>query len=200
MIKLKTILLEQSSNVLDQPFIEYIKDVEGTRKNNKGLHRVYKDKVGKWTIGYGHTGPDITANTKPIDNTQAEKYLITDLQKALKQGISVIQSKYPGTKLDKVRKQIVTDFAFNLGKDGFSTKFPKLQKAIANNDWSGPQGIAKEYTRTAKDAKTGIVSPLGRNKDFCKFFNLEKRGVPLSTETDPVTGEKIKVRYPIKIC
>jgi len=124
---------------------------------------------------------------------------MVDLNDALKQGISVIQSKYPGTELDKVRKQIVTDFAFNLGKSGFSTKFPKLQKAIANNDWTGPNGIAKEYKRTAKDNKTGIVSPLGRNKDFKEFFNLQKRGVPLSRETDPKTGEIILVRYPINI-
>ena len=38
----------------------------------------YQDMVGVWTIGYGHTGPDVKAGLT-ITQQQAEQLLINDL-------------------------------------------------------------------------------------------------------------------------
>jgi lysozyme len=47
---------------------------EGLRLN------AYQDSVGVWTIGYGHTGPDVTPG-QTITNAQADALLAADLGK-----------------------------------------------------------------------------------------------------------------------
>jgi lysozyme len=47
-----------------------------------GLFHPYWDKVGGvWTIGYGHTGPDVTAHTAPWSAERAKRELRSELDR-----------------------------------------------------------------------------------------------------------------------
>lgn len=50
-------------------------------KHNEGCRlEAYQDSVGVWTIGYGHTGPDVTEGLS-VTQDEAEALLRQDLEK-----------------------------------------------------------------------------------------------------------------------
>ena len=155
MISLKSLLNE--TVIRDPNFIAYIKSVEGTKRNAAGDHRAYKDSVGKWTIGYGHTG-NVKSNMTWKDAI-ADQYLIKDLTSAENRVLDFVNNKYPGSKLDSKQTQMLTDFAFNLGS---LTKFPLFTKAVVTRNWKLAQ---KEYKRFADGKEL-----TGRNNKFFKTF------------------------------
>ena len=85
-----------------------IKEFEGLRLT------AYKDPVGIWTIGWGHTGK---VNGKPITQglkiteRQAEELLLKDLVRFEKH-VSTYQKKY---KFNENEFSALVSFAFNLG-------------------------------------------------------------------------------------
>lgn len=82
----------------------------------------YRDTVGVWTIGYGHTH-GVTALTKPITQDKAEQYLKEDMIHAFE----VARKLFPNySDLDKVRKSVLVNMAFNLGQ----TKLAKFYATI----------------------------------------------------------------------
>lgn len=156
MIRLKNILNESAA--LDSDFINYIKDQEGSVKDpNTGLHKSYKDSVGVWTIGYGHTG-----NVKPgqrWNERQAESALRIDLQDAVSKVNNYVKQKFPTAKIDTHQTKMLTDFAFNLG--GLS-KFPKFVTAVVKQDWNT---AVENYKRFA-----GGKELTRRNRAFYNIF------------------------------
>lgn len=100
-------------------------------QQSEGLRlKPYRCPAGKLTIGYGHNLED-----KGITELEAEDLLIKDLIEA--QGIVntlvVNKEKLPDSvKLNQIIiwQQILTDMAFNLGKDGLS-KFKKFLAALS---------------------------------------------------------------------
>src|SRR3954453_14632449 len=62
------------SDPANQTTIELIKRNEGCELT------AYQDSVGVWTIGYGHTGPDVSASLR-ITQERAEELLRQDLEK-----------------------------------------------------------------------------------------------------------------------
>ena len=54
--------------------MKLVKEFEGLRLT------AYQDSVGVWTIGYGHTGPEVKRGLT-ISQAQADNYLQTDLNK-----------------------------------------------------------------------------------------------------------------------
>jgi GH24 family phage-related lysozyme (muramidase)/LysM repeat protein len=161
-MQLRQLLIESAIDavVSNNSFLDYIKTVEGSVKNSKGMHYVYDDKDpsnpkkfiqddsearGVLTIGYGHTGADVKPGMT-ITEQQATKFLIADLKKAAQQVIDVAR-KY-GVDLTKSAHQLqmLTDFAFNLGVGGLVSKFPIFLKSVLNNDWQTMRDHYKRYT------------------------------------------------------
>jgi lysozyme len=65
-------------------FWKHIREYEGDAKNRVGgvkqpVLKAYKDAVGVWTIGYGHTGKDVKPNMV-ITKEQADQMLVKDTQ------------------------------------------------------------------------------------------------------------------------
>ena len=65
-------------------FWKHIREYEGDAKNRVGgvkqpVLKAYKDVVGVWTIGYGHTGKDVKPNMV-ITKEQADQMLVKDTQ------------------------------------------------------------------------------------------------------------------------
>lgn len=158
MINLKHILIETA--IADNDFINYIKDQEGSKKQN-GLHVAYKDTSGVWTIGYGHTGADVKPELTWTD-AKAEAQLIKDIASAESQLVRYISSKFPDKTLDANQKKILLDFIFNGGL-GILNKFPKFTAAVVNKNWNVAAQQYKRYDGAGNELKK-------RNADFFRKF------------------------------
>ena len=69
----------------------------------------YQDLVGVWTIGYGHTGPDVKAGMT-ITQQQAEQLLINDLARFEKGVSALVQTPIGQNQFDAL-----VSFSYNLG-------------------------------------------------------------------------------------
>jgi lysozyme len=79
-------------------------------RKSEGLRlKAYRDAVGVLTIGYGHTGPDVTEGKK-ITVDEAEALLHTDATHASDSVLKLTNSNVSQGQLDAL-----TDFVFNLG-------------------------------------------------------------------------------------
>lgn len=123
-----------------------IKQHEGKRLN------VYKDTVGKDTIGYGHLVKPGEDFSKGITDEEADKLFDKDFEHHV-QGARTT----PGYDLaDQRRKQAMVDLAYNMGPN-WHKKFPKFSAAAASGDW---KTAAKElqnskwYTQVGNRGKT----------------------------------------------
>src|SRR5690242_1900699 len=88
---------------VNQAGLDLIKQSEGVRL------KAYKDSVGVWTIGYGHTGPDVW-DGKTIDAGEAERLLAEDLHKTEQGVIELIHGPCTPNEF-----AALVSFAFNLG-------------------------------------------------------------------------------------
>ena len=83
-----------------------------------------------WTIGYGHTGPEVHPGLVIVAG-QAEMMLAADIAK-VKQGLS---TRFPWwTTLDDVRQDALVNMAFNLGVHGLEA-FPDTMAALQAGKW-----------------------------------------------------------------
>jgi lysozyme len=86
----------------------------------EGLYlEAYKDEVGVWTIGYGHTGFDIaggavTKGRKLADAHEAEELLRVDLDNVAKDVEKLLLSR-PKAELNDNQFGALVSFTFNLG-------------------------------------------------------------------------------------
>lgn len=74
----------------------------------------YQDQVGVWTIGYGHTGPDVTPGLT-ITQDQAQALLAHDVGKAVTCVNHVVAIQLTQNEFDAL-----VDFVFNLGAGAFT--------------------------------------------------------------------------------
>ncbi len=101
-----------------------IKQHEGKRL------KVYKDTVGKNTIGYGHLVKPGEDFSKGITDQQADEMFNKDFANAVQ-----VARTTPGYNLaDQKRKQAMVDLAYNMGPN-WHKSWPKFSAAAANGDW-----------------------------------------------------------------
>lgn len=108
--------------------IELIKAFESLRC------AAYKDAVGIWTVGYGHTGSDVKPNTQ-ITSAHAELLLKADLASTEKAVEDLI--KVP---INQHQFDALVSFCFNVGAGAFSES--TLRKRL--NSGEDPNTVAKE--------------------------------------------------------
>lgn len=99
-------------------------------KRDEGLRLVaYRDSVGVLTIGFGHTGPDVTSGLK---------WSVPDAEDALNRDVDTVFQRlslfswFQG--LDGVRQMAFCNMAFNIGAGGVNN-FHRAMAAIANRDY-----------------------------------------------------------------
>ena len=109
----------------DPDLIERVKRHEGFSST------VYKDSLGYPTIGYGHRVESVTPTQ--MSKEYAEDLLIEDLKLAQ---INAVDLFYPDIwpKLNEVRKNVLIEMVFQLGKTGVS-KFVKMKAALEKEDY-----------------------------------------------------------------
>lgn len=93
---------------ISQKGIDLIKSFEGLRLD------AYQDSVGVWTIGFGHTAPDIKAGQR-ITIEQADRYLADDIRFAEECIQDLVLPP-----LTQGQYDAICSFIFNLGCVAFS--------------------------------------------------------------------------------
>jgi lysozyme len=94
----------------------------------------YQDTRDVYTIGVGHTGPDVFPR-QVITQAQADALFDADYSKAIQGAISDV-GMVVWNNLDEVRKAVVCDLSFELGQVGLA-EFSKTLACIAAEDWEG---------------------------------------------------------------
>lgn len=110
----------------------------------------YQDIKGIWTIGCGHTGPEVVEGLT-ISHAQAEAYLFADVAKC-EAGIT---KACAGVELSQNEFDALVSFAYNIGVGGFKKsevlqnllKGDKQAAAEAFMNW---QRVGEDKTRLRK--------------------------------------------------
>lgn len=148
-------------------FIQFIKGVENPSQSGKknGQWFPYRVSDREVDIGYGHKIQAGENFAQGINDAAVEKLLMTDLVEAqakARRFVNEHHGKNAFENLDQTRKEMLTDFAFNLGS---LNAFPKFVKAVVYNDVAG---MNKEYKRSA--FMNGQRTLIGRNQQFYDTF------------------------------
>jgi len=94
----------------------------------------YKDTRGIWTIGYGHTGPEVIEGLVWTQE-QADAALYAEVALALARAVADLgQDAWDA--LDPVRQAVLVDMAYELGGRGLAG-FRGMLGAIRASDWAG---------------------------------------------------------------
>ena len=119
------VILERERVQMERAFAEI---VESWLREEEGYRRfMYLDTVGVPTIGYGRNLKDVGIN--PVE---AGVLLRNDMQSAL----MVAESFRWFNALSDLRKAVITDMIFNMGRLRFKL-FKKMILAVAAKDYSG---------------------------------------------------------------
>ncbi len=120
--------------------LEFIQDVEGCKLF------AYKDGGGVWTIGVGHTGPEVVKGLT-CTMEQALQWLSEDTEEAVAAVEALVKVKLTQNQFDAL-----VSFVFNLGSGSFA-KSTLLRKLNAGDY----EGASREFPRWNKDndPKTG---------------------------------------------
>ena len=108
-------------------------EVKERIKTHEGfVNYVYKDTLGKRTVGYGHlcTDDENWEDGKCYDHIYLNDVFEIDFMEATKQAEELIGSLV----LKKEANEIILEMVFQLGKTGVS-KFKKMWSALKNNDY-----------------------------------------------------------------
>jgi lysozyme len=89
----------------------------------------YQDVKGVWTIGYGHTGPDVVPGMT-ITQAQAQTLLASDVSSAAACVNNVVT-----VQLEQDEFDALVDFAFNAGKGAFEGS--TMLRALNAGDFAG---------------------------------------------------------------
>lgn len=123
-------------------------------KNHEGLRlTAYRDPVGIWTIGYGHTGADVWAG-KTITAEQAGQLLRRDLAEAESAVNELV--KVP---LTQEQYDALVSFTFNVGSDMDADEIAEglgdstLLKKLNAGNYDGAQA---EFPKWCKGRINGV--------------------------------------------
>ena len=150
-------------------FLDYIMEVEGSRKR-RGKHYAYPSpEGGAKTIGYGHKLKKGENFSSGLTENQAKLLLESDLMNAA-QGVEKSIGK-DWDSLDTKRKQMLIGMQFNLGS--VKRKFPKFTEAVINNDTEEMKREYKRYFKPTMDTGKRSYERLNRPEGDTVEFVLE---------------------------
>jgi len=98
------------------PNMSYSKNGLALTEEFEGLRlTAYQDSVGVWTIGYGHTGPDVHSGLT-ITQQQASDLLMKDVSKAV-----AAVNRLVTVPLTQNQFDALVDFTYNLGEGNLAS-------------------------------------------------------------------------------
>jgi GH24 family phage-related lysozyme (muramidase)/murein DD-endopeptidase MepM/ murein hydrolase activator NlpD len=175
------------ATALSQKGLDLIKEFEGLRL------KAYRDPVGVWTIGYGHTG-GVKAG-QVITQARAEQLLKGDTgwaQDAVRRSVKV--------PLSQGQFDALTSFTFNLGAGALASS--TLVKKLNAKDYAGAQ---KEFGRWVHAGGQVLAGLVRRRAAEAKMFgNSAPSGTtrppttPPTTPSTPPPGGTKKLDYRVR--
>ena len=142
--------------VISKSGIDLIKRFEGCRLKS------YRDVVGVWTCGYGHTGPDIKPG-RTITNDTATDYLEADLAKFENAVTHLVK-----VSLTQCQFDALVCLIYNIGVSHFSTS--TLLKHLNAGDFTA---AANEFPNWDKAGGKQVPGLLTRRCAERSLFNGE---------------------------
>jgi lysozyme len=109
----------------------------------------YQDQVGVWTIGYGHTGPDVTLGLT-ITQDQAQNLLAQDVSSAAACVNNVVTVELAQDEYDAL-----VDFVFNLGAGAFTGS--TLLRDLNAGDFSAAAAQFDEWDHAGGAVVAGLL-------------------------------------------
>lgn len=140
---------------MDQQGLDLLRQSEGLRL------QAYPDpgtRGAPWTIGYGHTGPEVQAGLA-IDSAQAEVWLQKDLARAEGAVKRLVQ-----VPLTQGQFNALVDFAFNLGEGNLARS--TLLRRLNQGDYAGAKREFQRWIYSAGQVLDGLVTRRQREADL----------------------------------
>jgi GH24 family phage-related lysozyme (muramidase) len=150
--------------------VTLIKEFEGFPHGG----RPYRDMVGVWTIGYGHT-EGVGPNSSPISEKQASELLRRDLDKKYGPAIDGL-----GLKLGQHQYDALVSFVYNCGPGAVSPKTP-VGRALRRQDWKGAANCLLMWDKAGGRSVLGLTRR--RTAERALFLDSEDDD-PLQDYTD----------------
>lgn len=124
---------------------ELVRRFEGLRL------KPYKDAVGVWTVGYGHTGPEVGPQTPALTPAVAESIMQEDAGKAILAALKLS----PELATSEDRQAAIADFIFNLGATRY--KASTLRRKIRDEEWEGAAEEIEKWVFAGGRKLPGLV-------------------------------------------
>lgn len=122
-------------------------------ERNEGCRlRAYKDAVGIWTIGYGHTGSDVGPRTV-IMQSEADELLAQDLAKFENYVINYCKPAVP----NQAQFDAMVSLCYNIGPANF--KKSAVLRYFRKGDYAAAANAFSSWTK-ARDRRTGQLKVL----------------------------------------
>ena len=109
----------------------------------------YQDIKGIWTIGWGHTGPEVVEGLT-ITQNQADSQLVMDLQRAENMVNTCVT-----VDLSQGQYDALVDFAFNLGCN--AEKGSTLLKLVNAGDFAGAAAQFQLWDHASGKVVAGLL-------------------------------------------
>ena len=155
-------------------FIEYLKTQENAPLAKKGVNMRHESpEGGRDTVGYGHklteeeerSGKVYGIPIASMTPEQAEKIMFLDLKRKEQELARSLGKRF--LTLPNKNKEMLLDFAYNLGTSKTLEEFPNFTSAVLSNNMDEAK---KEYIRYFSPKGSQEKKPLARNKYFKELF------------------------------
>ena len=133
--------------------IAFIKRHEGVR------YDAYQDSIGVWTIGVGHTGPDVVEGLS-IDDAEVDRLLAIDLEAAER----CIET-WCDVALSQNQFDALVSFIFNVGCGNF--KHSTLMRLVNEGNW---KAAAQQFGRWIRAGGRVIAGLTTRREEEAELF------------------------------
>ncbi|KMN76189.1 muraminidase [Chromobacterium sp. LK11] len=123
--------------------VKLIQQFEGLRL------KAYQDAVGVWTIGYGHTGPDVTPGLV-ITQAQADALLARDLSR-FEAGVTRLVQ----VPLNQNQFDALVSFSYNLGLGSLQNS--TLLRLLNQRDYAGATAQFPRWNKAGGKVLPGLT-------------------------------------------
>lgn len=156
--------------------VQFIANFEGFRGSP------YRDAVGVWTIGYGHTH-GVGPNSRPITRAQALELLKRDLATEYEAGVT----RYVKVALNQNQFDALVSFVYNLGTGILPGS--SLLAAINSRRWKSAADHMLAYDHAGGQVLEGL-----RRRRQAEAALFLKRAKPVNAKLARWRGELAKLR------
>lgn len=132
--------------MIPEALLALIRKFEGLRL------KPYLCPAGVPTIGYGHTGKDVTLSMAPISEPVAEALMHQDAEVFMRAAGNLS----PVLWFDEDKHAAIADFCFNLGSSRY--KASTLKRRIDSGDWEGARDELAKWVWGGGRKLPGLVA------------------------------------------